>query len=154
MGGYFSSPKTDVTSFHQLSALDIDKNKVDFSTLKGKVVLATNKYGDKGLVIMAFPCNQFAMQEPGTNAQIKEFAKSKGFTGMLMDKVKVNGAHASPVFQFLKVASGDESLVAWNFAKWLVKKDGSVHGRYGPRTNPMSLEDEIKTLLDEEASSL
>jgi glutathione peroxidase len=112
------------------------------------------KYGDKGLVIMAFPCNQFAMQEPGTNAQIKEFAKSKGFTGMLMDKVKVNGAHASPVFQFLKVASGDESLVAWNFAKWLVKKDGSVHGRYGPRTNPMSLEDEIKTLLNEDASSL
>lgn len=107
------------------------------------------KYQDLGLVIQAFPCNQFGFQEPGSNASIKEFAAGKGFTGMLMDKVKVNGSSSSPVFDFLKVASGDTSLISWNFAKFLVKKDGSVHGRYGPKTSPASLESEIKSLLEE-----
>ena len=107
------------------------------------------KYGDKGFTILAFPCNQFGFQEPGTNEEIKAFAASKNFTGILMDKVKVNGSDASPVFQFLKVASGDTSLVSWNFAKWLVKADGSVAGRYGPRTNPMELVSKIEELLNE-----
>ena len=110
-----------------------------------------SKYSDKGLVIQAFPCNQFGFQEPGTNEEIKRFAESKGFLpeGLLMDKVKVNGSKASPVFEFLKVHSGDSSFISWNFAKFLVKKDGTVHGRYGPRTNPLSLESEIQALLDE-----
>lgn len=106
------------------------------------------KYQGEGLVIQAFPCNQFGFQEPGSNEDIKEFAAAKGFQGMLMDKIKVNGSSSSPVFNFLKVASGDTSLIGWNFAKFLVRKDGTVHGRYGPKTSPMSLESEIRTLLD------
>lgn len=108
-----------------------------------------DKYQDKGLVIQAFPCNQFGFQEPGSNDSIKKFAAEKGFQGMLMDKVKVNGSSSSPVFDYLKVASGDTSLIGWNFAKFLVKKDGTVHGRYGPKTSPMSLESVIKSLLEE-----
>jgi glutathione peroxidase-family protein len=75
-----------------------------------------SKYSDKGLVIQAFPCNQFGFQEPGTNEEIKRFAESKGFLpeGLLMDKVKVNGSKASPVFEFLKVHSGDSSFISWN----------------------------------------
>lgn len=102
---------------------------------------------------MAFPCNQFGFQEPGTNEEIKEFAAARNFPeppqGLLMDKIKVNGRSASPVFQYLKVASGDTSIITWNFAKFLVKKDGTVHGRYGPKTNPLSLEPEIEALLKE-----
>ncbi len=64
-----------------------------------------------------------------------------------MDKIKVNGSDASPVFQFLKVASGDTSLITWNFAKFLVRPDGTVAGRYGPKTNPMELAPEIEKLL-------
>ena len=85
---------------------------------------------------MAFPCNQFGFQEPGSNEQIKKFAQDRNFHGLLMDKIKVNGGEASPVFNYLKVASGDTGLISWNFAKFLVKKDGTVHGRYGPKTNP------------------
>jgi len=66
---------------------------------------------------MAFPCNQFAFQEPGTNEEIKRFAEGKGFKGLLMDKINVNGSEASPVFQYLKVASHDTSFISWNFAK-------------------------------------
>jgi len=66
---------------------------------------------------MAFPCNQFAFQEPGTNDEIKWFAEGEEFKGLLMDKIKVNGSKASPVFQYLKVASKDTSLIYWNFAK-------------------------------------
>ena len=98
-------------------------------------------------VIMAFPCNQFAFQEPGTNEEIKKFAQERHFQGLLMDKIKVNGNGASPVWQFLKVASGDTSMIKWNFAKFLVRKDGTVASRHGPRTNPSSLEPEIEQLL-------
>lgn len=97
------------------------------------------------------PFAQFGFQEPGTNEEIKEFAASKGFTGILMDKIKVNGSGASPVFQYLKVASGDTSLISWNFAKFLVQKDGSVYGRYGPKTNPMELVPDIEKLLSQSA---
>lgn len=169
MGVIFSTPETNIETYHDLNALDIDKNNISFSSLKGKVILVSNvaskwgltalnyrefkalldKYQDRGLLIQAFPCNQFGFQEPGSNASIKSFAAGKGFQGILMDKIKVNGSSASPVFDFLKVASGDTSLIGWNFAKFLVKKDGTVHGRYGPKTSPISLESEIKMLLEE-----
>ncbi|PRW39381.1 Cation efflux system related [Chlorella sorokiniana] len=154
MGISFSTPSSDATNFHQLSALDIDKQAVDFASLDGKVVLdfkaLKEKYADKGLVIMAFPCNQFGFQEPGTNAEIKKFAADRGFTGegtLLMDKVKVNGAAASPVFQFLKVASGDTGPIMWNFAKFLVRKNGTVYGRFGVRTLPSELIPQIEECL-------
>ena len=105
------------------------------------------KYGDKGFTIVAFPCNQFGFQEPGTNEEIKAFAAARDFTGVLMDKINVNGSKASPVFQYLKVASGDTSIISWNFAKFLVSKDGTEVQRYGPRTNPTELIPQIEELL-------
>jgi glutathione peroxidase len=73
---------------------------------------------------------QFGFQEPGTNEEIEAFAKAKGFTGILMDKINVNGKNSSPVFDYLKVGANDTSLIGWNFAKFLVKKDGTVAGRW------------------------
>jgi len=76
-----------------------------------------SKYSDKGFNIIAFPCNQFMGQEPGTNQEIKQFAANKGFSGVLMDKIEVNGKNTSHVYSWLKMNSGDESPIAWNFAK-------------------------------------
>jgi len=105
------------------------------------------KYEGKPFTIMAFPCNQFGGQEPGTNEEIKAFASDKGFSGVLMDKINVNGGDSSPVFKWLKMASGDEGPIPWNFGKFLVKKDGSVAGRWNPQNSPLSLVDDIEKVM-------
>ncbi|KAL4537204.1 hypothetical protein Ndes2437B_g08352 [Nannochloris sp. 'desiccata'] len=128
MGGHFSLTSANYKAFAELM----------------------EKYGDRGFTIQAFPCNQFGFQEPGTNEEIKAFAAARGFTGILMDKINVNGKNASPVFDFLKVGANDTSLIGWNFAKFLVRKDGSVAGRFSPKTNPMELETQIEELLKQE----
>ncbi|MGB2924188.1 MAG: glutathione peroxidase [Limnothrix sp.] len=91
-------------------------------------------YGDRGLVIIGVPCNQFGAQEPGTADEIKDFAKKKydvEFT--LLEKQNVNGADRSPLYQFL-VGEGDD--IAWNFGKFLVGRDGQVIKRFEPQTAP------------------
>jgi len=107
-----------------------------------------SKYGSQGFNIIAFPCNQFMGQEPGSNPEIKSFAAGKQFTGVLMDKVDVNGGNSSPVFKWLKMASGDESAIAWNFGKFLVGKDGQVVARYGPQTSPLAVAGDIEKALE------
>ncbi|KAL3139350.1 hypothetical protein ABBQ38_003685 [Trebouxia sp. C0009 RCD-2024] len=104
-------------------------------------------FHEKGLALVAFPCNQFGFQEPGNSAEIKNFASGKGFKGLLMEKIDVNGPKASPVYAFLKEASGDTSPIPWNFAKFLVRKDGTVFGRYGPKTGADDLTPLIQQLL-------
>lgn len=106
-------------------------------------------FAGKNVAIVAFPCNQFLFQEPGSNAEIKDFAKNKGFKGLLMDKIDVNGSQASPVYAYLKEASGDTSPIPWNFAKFLVRKDGTVFGRYGPKSTAAELSPLIDQLLAE-----
>jgi len=103
----------------------------------------------KGLEIVAFPCNQFLGQEPWPPEQIKEFATDKGFLpGFTMtEKVNVNGTDAHPVYNFLKTQSGDTSAISWNFAKFLVRKDGTVASRHSPGVNPSGLVNEIDELL-------
>jgi glutathione peroxidase len=98
--------------------------------------------------IVAFPCNQFGGQEPGSNDEIKAFAKEKNYTGLLMDKIEVNGPNASPVYDFLKKGSGDPSDIPWNFEKFLVAKDGTVAGRYTrSRASASELSPKINELL-------
>ncbi|KAL0018935.1 hypothetical protein WJX79_007706 [Trebouxia sp. C0005] len=106
-----------------------EANYKDFATLEGK-------FAGQGLTIVAFPCNQFLSQEPGSNKDIKEFARNKGFKGVLMDKIDA--------------ASGDTSPISWNFAKFLVKKDGTVFGRYGPSSTAVDLTPHIEKLLAED----
>lgn len=91
-------------------------------------------YGDRGLVIIGAPCNQFGSQEPGTPEEIKDFTKSKydvDFT--LLEKQDVNGPSRSPLYQFL-VGEGPD--IAWNFGKFLVDRNGEVAARFEPQTAP------------------
>ncbi|KAJ9543208.1 hypothetical protein OSB04_022915 [Centaurea solstitialis] len=136
---------------------------VDLSIYKGKVLLVVNvaskcgftssnyakltklyeKYRNKGLEILAFPCNQFLKQEPESSEKVEEFACSR-FNAQypIFHKVRVNGPKAAPVYKFLKAKKGGflGSSIKWNFTKFLVDKEGRVIGRYAPTTSPLSIE--------------
>lgn len=111
-------------------------------------------YGDRGLQILAFPCNQFGGQEPGTHTEILEFAKQfdADMPSKLtfFEKASVNGAETREVFSFLKNAlPSDDGTndIRWNFAKFLLTHKGEPYKRYGPKVPPMDLENDIKELL-------
>ncbi|KMT07890.1 hypothetical protein BVRB_6g145860 [Beta vulgaris subsp. vulgaris] len=100
--------------------------------------------------ILAFPCNQFGDEEPGSNDEIIDFVCTRFKSEFpIFDKIEVNGDKASPLYQFLKLGKwgifGDD--IQWNFVKFLVDKDGQVVGRYYPTTSPLSLEYDVKSLL-------
>eukprot|EP00246_Nothoceros_aenigmaticus_P010624 TRINITY_DN27303_c0_g1_i1.p1 TRINITY_DN27303_c0_g1~~TRINITY_DN27303_c0_g1_i1.p1 ORF type:complete len:238 (+),score=42.15 TRINITY_DN27303_c0_g1_i1:105-818(+) len=171
MGGHgsTSAPRTEA-SLHEFTVKDIDGNDVQLSKYKGKALLVVNvasacgltagnykelselytKYKDQGLEILAFPSNQFGGQEPGTNAEIKEFACSRYKAEFpIFDKVDVNGPNTTPVYQFLKASKGGTfgDNIKWNFGKFLVDKDGHVVSRYAPTTSPLNIEKDIKKVL-------
>ena len=103
---------------------------------------------------MAFPCNQFGAQEPGTPEQIQAVARDRyGATFPLFAKVDVNGERAHSVWKFLKGADHGKLLgdIKWNFAKFLVDRDGFVRSRYMPQTAPSSIEADIRAALDADA---
>ncbi|WVZ87751.1 hypothetical protein U9M48_034341 [Paspalum notatum var. saurae] len=109
------------------------------------------KYGDKGLEILAFPCNQFGGQELGTNEQIAEFACTRFKAEYpIFGKIDVNGSNASPLYKFLKSEKGGlfGERIKWNFTKFLADKDGHVVGRYAPTSSPLSIENDIQKLLE------
>jgi glutathione peroxidase len=130
------------------------------------------KYKDQGLVILGFPCDQFANQEPGSDAEIAEFCRlNHGVTFPLMKKIDVNGKEAHPIYEYLKsVAPNEEykglkakasaalfktisksvekdSDIKWNFTKFLVSKDGAVIKRFPPTTTPEEMEADIESML-------
>lgn len=124
-----------IDSFFSLQAKDIDGNMLNFETLRGQVTVMTNvasycgfteshyrglvelysETADMPVTILAFPCNQFGKQEPGTADEIKDFASSKGVQFKLMEKIDVNGPDAHIVYKFLK-AKTNTSAIGWNFA--------------------------------------
>lgn len=102
------------------------------------------RYADRGLTVVGFPCNQFNGQEPGTNAEIAEFCSATyGVTFPMMDKVEVNGPGAHPLFSALtrvEDAAGEAGDVGWNFEKWLLDATGEPVARFRSRTEPESHE--------------
>jgi len=150
---------------------DIDGKDVKLSDYKGKVLLIVNvasycgytkqyagleeiykKYKDRGFEILAFPCNQFGEQEPGTNEEIKNFCSSKfDVTFKLFDKIDVNGNDKSPLYSILtdNEVTG-KADIKWNFEKFLIDKNGNVIARYTSKVEPTSevltsaIEKEIK----------
>ena len=98
--------------------------------------------------MLAFPSNEFAGQEPGTPQEIQAFLDSKGVTFPVFEKVEVNGADAHPVYRFLKGSDGLWNSVKWNFAKFLVGRDGQLISRYLPTTSPSSLEADVMKALE------
>lgn len=109
-----------------------------------------DKYKDKGLEILDFPCNQFGHQAPGTEEEIQEFCTLKYKTTFpLFAKVEVNGKNEEPLFRYLKSQEGGflGDDIKWNFTKFLVSRNGTVVGRYAPITKPESIESDIQKLL-------
>ena len=97
--------------------------------------------------MLAFPCNQFGAQEPGSNQEIQEFAQSKFGAGLPMfEKIEVNGDGACELYELLKAAKADEegnSDIAWNFTKFLVDRQGNVVERFAPPTPPEDIEESV-----------
>ncbi|GMH07998.1 hypothetical protein Nepgr_009838 [Nepenthes gracilis] len=157
-------------SVHDYTVKDIDGTDVSLEKFKGKVLLIVNvaskcgltssnyselshlyeKYKSQGFEILAFPCNQFGGQEPGSNKEIKQFACTRFKAEFpIFDKVDVNGPSSSPLYQFLKSSAGGflGELIKWNFEKFLVDKNGKVVERYPPTTSPFQIEKDIQRLL-------
>jgi len=158
-----------MSEFYNLTAQTPNGEQIAMSSFEGKPVLIVNTatqcgltpqfegleklhqtYKDKGLVVLGFPCNQFAGQEPETNETIVEACLiNHGVTFQLTEKVDVNGAHTHPVFTYLKKEKGGflGSKIKWNFTKFLVDQQGNVVKRYAPTTTPDKIEADIKKLL-------
>ncbi|KAL4023991.1 hypothetical protein IC575_017761 [Cucumis melo] len=159
-------------SVFDFTVKDIRGNDVSLSQYKGKVLLIVNvasecgltksnykelnvlydKYKNQGFEILAFPCNQFAGQEPGNNEQIQETVCTRFKAEFpIFDKVDVNGKDAAPIYKFLKSQEAGRGLfgdaIKWNFTKFLVNKEGKVVGRYAPTTSPFKIEKDIENLL-------
>ena len=180
-----------MAKIYDFKALNNKGLDFDFAQFEGKVLMIVNtaskcgftpqydglealyqKYKDQGLVIVGFPCDQFAHQEPGSDEQIAEFCRiNHGVTFPLMKKVDVNGPNAHPIFEYLKSAAPveeykglkakathamlkgisksveKESDILWNFTKFLIGRDGTIVKRFPPVTTPEGMEDEIKAML-------
>lgn len=147
-----------------------DANEVPLSNYKGKTLLIVNtasacgftpqyeglenlykKYKDSGLVVMAFPSNQFGKQEPGSDAEIKEFCDLKfNITFPLFSKIEVNGDNAHPMYQYLKESLPGlmgSKAIKWNFTKFLIDKEGKPVKRYAPTDTPESIDKDIAAIL-------
>ena len=98
--------------------------------------------------MLAFPCNQFGAQEPGTNAEILEFAQSNyGATFPMFEKIEVNGDGACDLYKWLKAEKADEegkADIPWNFAKFLVGRDGEVLARFAPTVTPEEIGEAVQ----------
>ena len=109
------------------------------------------KFKDNDFEIIGFPCNQFAFQEPGNNEEIKGFCDTNyGITFKIMDKIKVNGPKADPLFKFLKKQKSGIAgtpQIKWNFTKFLINRDGMVVKRFGPKVEPKEIESSIQEIL-------
>ena len=98
--------------------------------------------------MLAFPCNQFGAQEPGTDAEILEFATSKyDATFPMFSKIEVNGDGACELYTWLRSQQGDGSDITWNFEKFLVDREGNVVRRYSPTVTPEQIADDLPALL-------
>ena len=165
--------------------------EIDFRQFEGKVLMIINtaskcgftpqfdgleklneKYRDRGLVMIGFPCNQFANQDPGNDNEIQEFCRvNYGVTFQIMKKTDVNGKEEHPIFTYLKEQAPSEeykglkakasaalfkkisksvekdSDIKWNFTKFLISRDGKTVKRYAPTTEPEDIEKDIEAML-------
>ena len=149
------------SSINKIILKDIDGKSVKLADYKGKVLLIVNvasycgytkqyagleqiykEYKDKGFEILAFPCNQFGEQEPGTNEEIKNFCSSKfDVSFKLFDKIDVNGKDKSPLYSILtdNEVTG-KADIKWNFEKFLIDKEGNIVARYSSKIEPTGKE--------------
>ncbi|MDX1669682.1 MAG: glutathione peroxidase [Limnobacter sp.] len=159
-----------MSGIYEFSSKTLSGEALNLADFQGKVLLIVNtaskcgftpqyeglqelheKYADKGLVVLGFPCNQFGSQEPGSLQDINQFCElNYGVSFPLSEKVEVKGDNAHPLFKYLtskaKGVLGTESI-KWNFTKFLVNKNGEVVDRYAPTTKPSDMTKDIEALL-------
>lgn len=146
-------------TIHQFSAKTIEGQDRSLGDYRGKALLVVNvasrcgltpqyaglqklyeEHRSRGLEVLAFPCNQFGAQEPGTEAEIQAFCSSRyDVTFPLFAKIDVNGAGRSPIYEWLtaqQTAPDGPGDVVWNFAKFVIDRDGHVVARFAPPTAP------------------
>ena len=157
-------------TIYTFGANNYKNEAVDFTQYKGKTLLIVNtasacgftpqyagledlykKYKDKGLEVLAFPCNQFGKQEKGDNTEIKQFCDLNfNISFDLFSKIDVNGDNTHPLFEHLKSEApgilGSKSI-KWNFTKFLVNNQGKVIKRYSPTTKPADIDSDIAAIL-------
>ena len=180
-----------MSTIYDYKAIASNGKEIDFADFKGKVLMIINtaskcgftpqfdgleklneKYSDRGLVMLGFPCNQFAEQDPGTDGEIHEFCRvNYGVTFQIMKKIDVNGNDEHPVFTFLKAQAPTEEYkglkakathtilktlsksakkegdILWNFTKFLISRDGTRIERFAPTTEPEDIEPAIEAML-------
>jgi glutathione peroxidase len=157
-------------NFYEYSANSLQGKDISMETYKGKVILVVNtaskcgltpqyegleklyrEYKDKGLVILGFPCNQFAGQEPGSEKEISEGCLiNYGVSFPMFAKIDVNGETAHPIYKYLKSELKGGILgssIKWNFAKFMIDKNGNPYKRFSPTTTPDKLVKDIEKLL-------
>jgi glutathione peroxidase len=158
------------TSIYDIPVVTIDGTTITLAPYHGRVMLIVNvasrcgftsqyagleelyeKYKDRGLVVLGFPCNQFMGQEPGDEAEIKSFCSLKyHVTFPMFAKIDVNGKGAHPLYKHLKTEARGflfTKSIKWNFTKFLVDRDGKVIRRYATATKPAKLVADIEKLL-------
>lgn len=163
------NPNSIPQNFYDFEAQLLNGNMLPMSSLIGKTVIVVNtaskcgftpqyeglenlyqKYKDRGLVILGFPCNQFGKQEKGSNQEIQEFCQiNYGVSFTMFDKVEVNGKNQHPLFKFLKSEINGiiGSDIRWNFTKFVINKQGIPVKRYAPLTKPEQMEKFIQNIL-------
>lgn len=155
--------------FYDFKARKMNGQEVSMEAYKGKILVVVNtaskcgltpqfkeleelyqEYKSKGVEILGFPCNQFAKQDSGSNQEIQEFCQlNYGVTFNMFEKIEVNGAHAHPIYRYLKqeVKGLFGSEIKWNFTKFLIDRDGNVIKRYAPTVKPSKIANDIEKLL-------
>jgi len=164
---------THVSSIYEFEVATIDGRRHSLGEYRGHVLLIVNvasrcgftpqyagleelyrRYRERGLTVLGFPCDQFGQQEPGDEAEIKEFCRlTYDVTFPLFAKIAVNGAAAHPLYKYLKRARRGflgTRRIKWNFTKFLVERDGDVVRRFGPMVRPEQIEKDLVRLLREE----
>jgi glutathione peroxidase len=157
-------------TIYQFSAKSLQGKEISMESYRGKTILVVNtaskcgltpqyegleklyqKYGDKGLVILGFPCNQFANQEPGTEKDITENCLvNYGVSFPMFSKIDVNGSNAHPIYKYLKgkLTGFLGSKIKWNFTKFLINAEGIPVKRFGPITKPEKIDMYLQKILN------
>jgi glutathione peroxidase len=151
------TPKEAPVGIHQFTVKDISGKPVSLEAYKGKALLVVNvasecgytsqykgleelyqRYKDKGFMVLGFPSNDFGGQEPGTEAEIKQFCERNfGVSFDLFAKVNAKSEPQEPLYKYLTSEAGFDGKISWNFNKFLVGKDGKVLARWGSNTKPL-----------------
>lgn len=159
-----------MSKIYEYSVKDKDDSEIKMGDYRGKTLLIVNtaskcgftpqydglnelqkKYADQGFSVLAFPCNQFGKQEPGSNSEIQDFCSLNFDVSFpVLAKIDVNGENEEPLFGYLKSEQpgimGSKGI-KWNFTKFLVDKNGEVLKRFSSKTTPSEIEKEIESIL-------